>query len=145
MPDDQRGERAREVQALVPSNRRFQGNDDVQTAAAGRLDEAFQVNGGEKVANQPGRADHVTPVDAFSRVEIDDHAVRPFEVGEAGIPGVHFEDVHLHEADERLDRVGDQIFTEFRLLLDPDASQRRRRPDLRMLHVEAVSASPGRV
>jgi hypothetical protein len=62
----------------------------------------------------------------------------------SGIPGVDLQHPHLHEADDRGDRVGDQILTELGLLLDAHASQRPRRPHLRVLHEEALARDPFR-
>ena len=54
---------------------------------------------------------------------------------------MNFEDVHLHEAHQRGQRVGDEVFADFRFLADADAAQRRRRPHLRVLHEEALVAA----
>ena len=92
----------------------------------------------EELADAARRGDDRRPLDRLARVDIDDDPVRLLDARVPGIPGVHLQHAHLHEADERLDRVGNQILTDLGLFLNAHAPDGYRRPHLRMLHVEAA-------
>ena len=116
----------------------------MEPASARRLRPALQAKRAQRIAHEPPGLDHLLPRHIRSRIEIEDDAVGLLDVLGARIPGVDLDHVHLDERNDGGERIGDQVLAELRLLLDADAAQRGRRPDLRMLHESAVVADRAR-
>ncbi len=76
------------------------GDDDVEAFAAGGLEEGFEAEALEVLADLGGAVGEGAPGDGGVGIEVEDDAVGVFEVVVAGAPGVNFEDSQLGEAGE---------------------------------------------
>jgi len=85
---------------LGPGEGGLDGRDDVQAFAAGELEEAFDAEVAEALADFGGGGGDGEPGEIGVGVEIEDEAVGVLEVVVGGTPGMDFEDVHLGEGDD---------------------------------------------
>src|SRR5438270_1642005 len=138
LPLDDERQPAGKRQAVAPVAFRNDGNDDVKSAAAGRLCIAFEAQRPQRLAHQLARLDHLRPGHVRTGIEVENDPIWLLDAIDARVPGVDLDRVHLYERDQRWERIRDQILAELRLLLDADAAQRLRGPHLRMPHERAV-------
>src|SRR2546425_4522910 len=139
---DSLGYRTRECKARRPVRMWYERHDDVQARAAGGLDKALEPQCAQRVADDARAADDASPRHLLARIEVEHESVGMLDVVDDAVPGVDFEDAHLHETDDSGNIGGDEIFPELLLLLNAYSLERRGRPHLGVLHVEALRAQP---
>src|SRR6185437_4779725 len=84
---------------LLPAELRSDRHDDVQTLAARCLDEGNQSLSLEHAANMDGCFDNLPPAYALAGIEVEDDAVRLFEMLAVRAPGVELDHPELGEGE----------------------------------------------
>ena len=102
---------------------RLDGNDDVEAFASGGLEEAFEAEALELLADFGGAGGECVPGDGGVGVEVDDDAVGVLEIVVARAPGVDFEDSQLGEAGEGFGRGERDVGLDLAGLLVADADR----------------------
>src|SRR5260221_124731 len=69
----------------------------MQALAAGKLDEALQIDGGEPLAHVARGCNDVGPVDAVARIDIADDAVANIQMIDGRAAHMQFEHARLHQ------------------------------------------------
>ena len=64
----------------------------MQALAARGLDEAFQPKSFETLADSDRTFDDAWPSHALAGIEIEDEAIRPFQIGQGRAPDMHLKD-----------------------------------------------------
>src|SRR5260370_16295203 len=80
----------------------------MQALAAGKLDEALQIDGGEPLAHVARGCNDVGPVDAVARIDIEDDAVANIQMIDGRAAHMQFEHARLHQRKQTIE------------VLDPD-------------------------
>src|SRR5262249_23420354 len=132
-PCDRLAHRTRKLEAAGNRSSWLDRNDDVQPSAAGCLDPRFQPDCLEHAADDPRSLDDLVPRNIRSRIEVPHEPVWMLEVLGDRIPCVDFDDPHLCDRHDGLDRIGDEVLPDLGLLLDPHTTECIRPPGLRVL------------
>src|SRR6187200_3053024 len=109
---------ARELETRRYRWLRFERNNDVQAAAAGGLYPRRKAQCLEHAAYESRGLDDLCPRDLGARIQVPYESIWMLDVLRGGIPRMDFDDPHLRKRDNSLDRVGDKVLANFRLLLD---------------------------
>src|SRR5262245_37812497 len=83
-------------------------------------EEALQPDGAQGVAHAPRRQDDARPGDPWPGVEVEDDPIGLLQPRDGRAPGVDLEDVHLHQAEQRVDGVDDEVAADLLQLGDAD-------------------------
>jgi len=128
---------AREGEAFAGGALGADGHHHVQPAPSRRLDPRFEAQRGQRGTEQPRSFDHLRERHRVARIEIEHDPIGKLDVLRAGVPGVDLGGRRIIKKKKGLDGVGDEVLAELGLLRNSNASQRGRRPDLRVPEEDA--------
>src|SRR6266849_4057899 len=75
----------------------------MQALAAGKLDEALQIDGGEPLAHVARGCNDVGPVDAVARIDIEDDTVAKVQMLDGRAAHMQFEHARLHQRKQTIE------------------------------------------
>ena len=84
-------------------------NNHVQPATAGCLHPGSELQRREHLAHELGRLDDLLPRHRRTWIEIPHDPVRTFDIIGGRVPGVDFDNAHLRERYDGLDRIRDEV------------------------------------